>query len=170
MNGMRQRQETTQIRDEIQGIKQFASHLSAFPYHLLKSFLLCKLPTAGTLLLNHFPTAPQHFRPSVIFWDIPITGKNATRVCSYTGSCTNSNVQSPPPKAVLHPRNAGLLLKHSPPPAQWYAWFLLIHTARYFLSALSQDITVVRAQRLMACREKKNKSNLGQKKVELKIY
>lgn len=168
MKGMRQRQETTQIRDEIQGIKQFTSHLSAFPYHLLKSFLLCKLPTAGTLLLNHFPTAPQHFRPSVIFWDIPITGRNATRVCSYTGS--NSNVQSPPPKAVLHPRNAGLLLKHSPPPAQWHAWFLLIHTARYFLSALSQDITVVRAQGLMACREKKNKSNLGQKKVELKIY
>lgn len=168
MKGMRQRQETTQIRDEIQGIKQFTSHLSAFPYHLLKSFLLCKLPTAGTLLLNHFPTAPQHFRPSVIFWDIPITGRNATRVCSYTGS--NSNVQSPPPKAVLRPRNAGLLLKHSPPPAQWYAWFLLIHTARYFLSALSQDITVVRAQGLMACREKKNKSNLGQKKVELKIY
>lgn len=168
MKGMRQRQETTQIRDEIQGIKQFTSHLSAFPYHLLKSFLLCKLPTAGTLLLNHFPTAPQHFRPSVIFWDIPITGRNATRVCSYTGS--NSNVQSPPPKAVLRPRNAGLLLKHSPPPAQWHAWFLLIHTARYFLSALSQDITVVRAQGLMACREKKNKSNLGQKKVELKIY
>lgn len=168
MKGMRQRQETTQIRDEIQGIKQFASHLSAFPYHLLKSFLLCKLPTAGTLLLNHFPTAPQHFRPSVIFWDIPITGRNATRVCSYTGS--NSNVQSPPPKAVLRPRNAGLLLKHSPSPAQWHAWFLLIHTARYFLSALSQDITVVRAQGLMACREKKNKSNLGQKKVELKIY
>lgn len=168
MKGMRQRQETTQIRDEIQGIKQFASHLSAFPYHLLKSFLLCKLPTAGTLISNHFPTAPQHFRPSVIFWDIPITGRNATRVCSYTGS--NSNVQSPPPKAVLRPRNAGLLLKHSPPPAQWHAWFLLIHTARYFLSALSQDITVVRAQGLMACREKKNKSNLGQKKVELKIY
>lgn len=168
MKGMRQRQETTQIRDEIQGIKQFASHLSAFPYHLLKSFLLCKLPTAGTLISNHFPTAPQHFRPSVIFWDIPITGRNATRVCSYTGS--NSNVQSPPPKAVLRPRNAGLLLKHSPSPAQWHAWFLLIHTARYFLSALSQDITVVRAQGLMACREKKNKSNLGQKKVELKIY
>lgn len=168
MKGMRQRQETTQIRDEIQGIKQFASHLSAFPYHLLKSFLLCKLPTAGTLISNHFPTAPQHFRPSVIFWDIPITGRNATRVCSYTGS--NSNVQSPPPKAVLRPRNAGLLLKHSPPPAQWHAWFLLIHTVRYFLSALSQDITVVRAQGLMACREKKNKSNLGQKKVELKIY
>lgn len=168
MKGMRQRQETTQIRNEIQGIKQFASHLSAFPYHLLKSFLLCKLPTAGTLISNHFPTAPQHFRPSVIFWDIPITGRNATRVCSYTGS--NSNVQSPPPKAVLRPRNAGLLLKHSPPPAQWHAWFLLIHTARYFLSALSQDITVVRAQGLMACREKKNKSNLGQKKVELKIY
>lgn len=168
MKGMRQRQETTQIRNEIQGIKQFASHLSAFPYHLLKSFLLCKLPTAGTLISNHFPTAPQHFRPSVIFWDIPITGRNATRVCSYTGS--NSNVQSPPPKAVLRPRNAGLLLKHSPPPAQWHAWFLLIHTVRYFLSALSQDITVVRAQGLMACREKKNKSNLGQKKVELKIY
>lgn len=168
MKGMRQRQETTQIRDEIQGIKQFTSHLSAFPYHLLKSFLLCKLPTAGTLISNHFPTAPQHFRPSVIFWDIPITGRNATRVCSYTGS--NSNVQSPPPKAVLRPRNAGLLLKHSPSPAQWHAWFLLIHTARYFLSALSQDITVVRAQGLMACREKKNKSNLGQKKVELKIY
>lgn len=68
-------------RQEREHIKQIASHLSAFPYRILK--LLCKLLTASTLLLNHFPKALMHFRESlVIFWDVAITGTNATGVCS----------------------------------------------------------------------------------------
>lgn len=77
MQGTRQRQETTQIRDKIQGIKQFASHLPAFPYHLLKSFILCKLPTAGTLLFSHFPTALQSI---CYILGYSLAGRNATRV------------------------------------------------------------------------------------------
>lgn len=56
-------------RREIEGIKKIASHLSAFPYHILK--LLCKLLTAGTLLLNHFPNALMHFRESVFGSGVP---------------------------------------------------------------------------------------------------
>lgn len=47
-------------------MKQFASHLSVFPYGILKYFLLCKLLTAGTLLLNRFPKALLHFRASLV--------------------------------------------------------------------------------------------------------
>lgn len=58
--------DNTEIRDEIQRIKRFASHLSAFSYGILKFFLLCKLLTAGTLLLNHFPKALLPFRGSLV--------------------------------------------------------------------------------------------------------
>lgn len=69
-------------RLEIQCIKPSASHLSAFPYHILKSFLLCKILTASTLL-NLLPKALMHFRESVfIFWDVAITGTNTTGACS----------------------------------------------------------------------------------------
>lgn len=65
-------------RQEIQRIKPFASHLSAFPYHIPKYFLLRKLLTASTLLLNHLPKALMRFRESVfIFWDVAITGTTA---------------------------------------------------------------------------------------------
>lgn len=57
--------DNTEIRDEIQHIKQFASHLAVFPYGIISS-LLCKLLTADTLLLNRFPKELLHFRASLV--------------------------------------------------------------------------------------------------------
>lgn len=96
---------------ETQSAKAFASHLPAFPYRVVKSFLLCKLLKTSSLLPNHFPKALVHFREAVISWDVAMTGTSSTAVCSWRGSHTDSNSQAPSPVARSQSGNAGGLLQ-----------------------------------------------------------